>query len=68
MSDEQNKWIHVAVQLPPRDVEVETKIDDENGCRNQTTLTLHRGRWFFPDLSMYVYYNPTHWRHVSTRN
>lgn len=57
-------WIAVTEQAPPRDVEVETKIDDGRGCRNQTTLKLHGNLWFFPDMSMYIYYSPTHWRHL----
>lgn len=55
-------WIHVTDQAPPRDVVVETKIHDWRGVRNQTTLKLHGNLWFFPDMSMYVYYSPTHWR------
>ena len=57
-------WIPVTQEAPPRDVTVETKIDDGRGVRNQTTLKLHRNLWFFPDMSMYVYYSPTHWRHL----
>ena len=44
---------------------VETKIDDQDGIRNQQILT-RRGRlWFTCSASgpdMYVYYTPTHWR------
>lgn len=57
-------WIPVTQQAPPRDVAVETKIDDGRGVRNQTTLKLHGNLWFLPDMSMYVYYSPTHWRHL----
>lgn len=46
---------------PPEDQEVNTKIDDKDGYRNETTLTFHNGLWWFPDKSMYVYYTPTHW-------
>ena len=50
------------IETAPEGVEVETKIDDENGCRNQWSL-IRRGKlWFYPDESMYVYYQPTHWR------
>jgi len=49
------------IEEAPENEEVLTKIDDGRGVRNETTLT-RRGRlWFFPDLSMYVYYTPTHW-------
>jgi hypothetical protein len=55
---------------PPLDTDVMTKIDDHNGCRNQQLLRLHqptpesRPMWFPPDMSMYVYYTPTHWAYV----
>lgn len=58
-----NAWISTRASLPPEDLEVETKIDDEKGCRNEQSLVRHRGLWFFPDMSMYVYYSPTHWRY-----
>lgn len=47
----------------PEGVEVMTKIDgDEWGARNIQSL-VRRGRlWWTPDLRMYVYYTPTHWR------
>ncbi|WP_277998541.1 hypothetical protein [Sphingomonas liriopis] len=40
-----------------------TKIEDVRGTRNKCFLTL-RGRLWFTDEpnSMYVYYQPTHWR------
>jgi len=46
----------------PQGVVVETKIEDEDGVRNETDLVLKGNLWFFPDGSMYVYYTPTHWR------
>jgi len=57
-------WKLVTQQAPQRDVTVETKIEDGRGVRNQTTLKLHGNLWFIPDMSMYVYYSPTHWRHL----
>lgn len=55
-------WNRCSFILPEDGVEVLTKIDDEKGCRNETRLK-RRGRlWFFPDMSMYVYYEPTHWK------
>jgi len=60
MSDE-TKWIRCKEKLPPQDVPVNTKIDDAQGIRNEQALLLHNRLWFFPDMSMYVYYNPTHW-------
>lgn len=54
-------WIQVSHCLPPEGKQVETKIDDEKGVRNEARLA-RRGRlWWAGD--MYVYYTPTHWRH-----
>lgn len=44
---------------------VATKIDDANGCRNESLLKRQGRMWFVPDGSMYVYYTPTHWRELS---
>lgn len=47
---------------------VVTKIDDEHGPRNEQPLKATqrdpscRVMWWLPDMSMYVYYTPTHWR------
>lgn len=52
------------IETSPENIEVMTKIDDENGCRNEQSL-MRRGRmWFVPDGSMYVYYRPTRWRYL----
>lgn len=58
------EWTNVRDRLPPVDLVVDTKIDDERGTRNEQPLKrITNGRlWFFPDGSMYVYYEPTHWR------
>lgn len=48
--------------LPPIKMEVETKIDDASGARNITNLVRVGELWFLPDMSMYVFYTPTHWR------
>lgn len=50
------------ITTAPEGVEVATKIDDAHGARNETTLVRKGALWFFPDMSMYVYYRPTHWR------
>jgi len=55
-------WTKVAVMLPPERVLVETKIHDDEGCRNLTKLRYRKGLWFVEDESVYVYYTPTHWR------
>ena len=41
---------------------VDTKIDDQDGTRNEQQLVRSGSLFFFPDKSMYVYYRPTHWR------
>lgn len=56
------------IETMPEGVEVETKIDDENGVRNVTTLVRKtrpgaaRPLYWIPDMTVYVYYTPTHWR------
>lgn len=50
------------IETAPEGVEVETKIDDGRGCRNEATLVRGGQLWWRPDRSMYVYYAPTHWR------
>lgn len=56
------EWVRIADELPPRGWVVNTKVDDENGCRNEQPLKLMSGRlWWLSDGSMYVYYSPTHW-------
>jgi hypothetical protein len=57
-----NDWIEISQQLPPQGKVVNTKIDDAKGCRNEAHLKLQRNLWWFPDGSMYVYYQPTHWK------
>ena len=59
------KWKNVDQELPPHDVVVDTKIDDDQGIRNETRLRRRNGLWFFEDNSMYVYYEPTHWKEIS---
>jgi len=61
---EMNEWISVNSLLPASGQEVETKIDDSKGCRNVATLKFKSNLWWFPDMSMYVYYSPTHWRPI----
>jgi hypothetical protein len=50
------------IETAPEGEVVETKIDDALGVRNQTRLRRKGRLWFSPDMSMYVYYEPTHWR------
>lgn len=55
-------WIALSERAPDEGVVVDTKIDDEEGCRNEQPLKRQRNLWFVEDGSMYVYYRPTHWR------
>jgi len=57
-----NDWISTEHHLPIEDLVVETKIDDDKGARNETTLKRRGSLWWTPDGAMYVYYYPTHWQ------
>jgi hypothetical protein len=46
----------------PEGVEVDTKIDDGHGLRNETSLVRRGNLWWFPNGGLFVYYTPTHWR------
>ncbi|TPN03790.1 hypothetical protein FJ973_29545 [Mesorhizobium sp. B2-1-3] len=48
----------------PENVTVWTKIDDADGERNVQTLKRQGSLWWYPDMTMYVYYHPTHWAPV----
>ena len=61
-----------AIDTAPEGSEIETKIDDQDGPRNIQNLVkrtripgVTRSMFWYPDGSMYVYYTPTHWRHVT---
>lgn len=56
------QWIPCAKERAPDGVLVETKIEDANGVRNVQKLTRRGSLWWIPEGSMYVYYEPTHWR------
>lgn len=58
----ETEWISVKEKLPPEHIPVETKIDDENGERNNCVLMHYKNLWINPVNAMYVYYTPTHWR------
>ena len=66
MSDQTkfSEWHKFPDDLPPVNTDLETKIDDGKGVRNVCALRYHSNLWFFTDMSMYVYYTPTHWRHI----
>lgn len=50
------------IETAPENLTLVTKIDDIHGIRNECELIRHGKMWFVPDGSMYVYYQPTHWR------
>ena len=56
-----NNWIPITRQLPKEGEVVETKV--ANPDRNIQDLKYVPPHWYFPDMSMYVYYEPTHWRY-----
>jgi hypothetical protein len=54
-----------SIGTAPEGVAVETCIRGPLGDRNVAVLVRKNRLWFFPDMSMYVYYAPTHWRPVA---
>jgi hypothetical protein len=64
-------WIKVKEMRPIRNVVVETKIDYEDGTPTRVqNLKMHEtgNLWWLPDDSMYVYFIPTHWRHLTPKS
>jgi Protein of unknown function (DUF551) len=57
-----SEWIPCVKQLPDDGTLVMTKIDNEDGLRNEAELTRRGNLWFSGE--MYVYYRPTHWRPI----
>jgi hypothetical protein len=55
-------WISCNTKEPEQGKTVNTCIMDNKGQRNEQLLKLKGNLWFFPDMSMYVYYTPTHWK------
>ncbi len=64
MTFKKTDWISVKEQMPPTAKIVETKVDDGKWVRNIQKLIYDRNLWWLSDYSMYVYYNPTHWRYL----
>lgn len=54
-------WKKVSEEEPPQKKVLKTKIVDEKGERNEQELIKSGNLWWLPDMSMYVYYTPTHW-------
>lgn len=40
-------WYRISDKLPNDGDVVETKIDDDRGCRNETQLMFKHNMWFF---------------------
>lgn len=53
------------IDSAPNQINVMTKIDDGKGIRNEQPLRRDGRMWWFTDGSMYVYYQPTHWREMT---
>lgn len=61
-------WIKI-LEIPPVYNEVvNTRIEDENGVRNEQPLKFRDNLWWLPDGSMYVYYTPTHWQRYDKKH
>lgn len=57
-----DNWEAITETRPAQGVAVLTKIDGAGGPRNTQVLVRTGNLWFFPDMSMYVYYTPTHFK------
>ena len=57
-------WTSCDDRMPPEGVTVMAKIVGGDGDRNEGKLVMKGPMWFLPDMSMYVYYAPTHWRYA----
>ena len=57
-------WKETSKEPPPQKKIVKTKIDDNDGIRNEANLFLSGNLWFMEDGKMYVYYKPTHWKFI----
>lgn len=62
-----SQWIPCSERLPEDGVEVQTKIDDWRGPRNEQKMTRSNRLWFIDGGKMYVYYTPTHWRAMEAK-
>lgn len=52
------------IDAAPDGQAVMTKIDDHDGVRNEQVMTRQGNLWFAGE--MYVYYQPTHFRELTT--
>ena len=56
-------WISIKDKLPPDGQLVQTKIDDENGVRNETQLIFKNNLWWFPIRTAVYGKNIFHYSH-----
>lgn len=54
-------WYKIENVKPPMNVIVNTKIDDGRNVRNEQKMIFDGKLWWHADMSVYVYYQPTHW-------
>lgn len=54
------EWLPIATA--PEGRVVRTKVCDSEGSYQK--LIKHGRLWWFPDMSIYIYYTPTHWAEV----
>jgi len=57
-------WMSCERSMPEEGKVVRTCIMDRNGIRNDQPLVRKGNLWFHTDMSMYVYYTPSHWKDV----
>ena len=57
-------WIKVSEQLPPNNINIETKIDGNNAEEDTRELYFCNENWYGSGGS-YVYNKPTHWRYLN---
>jgi hypothetical protein len=49
-------------EFVPQNVPLLTCIIQDGNIRNEQTLVKQGNLWWTPDMSMYVYYSPTHYK------
>ena len=58
-------WKETSKELPKENTIVETKLEEKDISRKTIVKLARKGNlWFREDMSMYVYYTPTHWRYI----
>ncbi len=62
-----NVWTSFRFKKPPENILIDTKIDDQHGVRNEQQLIRIGNLYFLEDRSIYVFYTPTHWKHIEKK-